>query len=165
MTKTKNTRRAEAIKKAKRNKTIAVSAGAVVTVVAVILLIIYAVNFEGGTNKPGIIDLTVMTGLMSYSTVSDINRNPGEHIGSTIIARGRYHPVSQNEMVRHYIIIESGAGCCPQRLEFIWDGGQNRFPHDYPAEGSMIEVSGIFSSYDESRQTFYYLAVEEIVIR
>ena len=109
------------------------------------------------------LDLTVMSGTMVYSVVSDMMENPEKYMGQTIKASGAYYAshYEQSDLHYHYLIIESAVGCCPQGLEFVWSG-ERTYPDDYPAEDSTIELTGVFSSYEELGRTWYYLAVDNI---
>jgi len=46
---------------------------------------------------------------------------------------------------------------------FIWNG-DHIYPDDYPENNTRIEVTGIFDSYEESGNTYYYLGVDDISI-
>ena len=131
------------------------------------LLCVFAVGCT--TDKSGVdsaenigidVDLTVMSGTMVYSTVINMLESPNDYMGQTIIASGSYYVeyFEGTEKHYHYMIIESAIGCCPQGLEFVL-GGENDYPDDYPAENDLIEITGVFSSYEELGETWYYLAV------
>ena len=110
------------------------------------------------------LDLTLMSGTMVYSVVSDMMEKPESYLGQKIKASGTYYAsyYEQTDLHYHYLIIESAVGCCPQGLEFVWSG-ERVFPDDYHAEGSNIELTGMFGSYEELGSTWYYLAVDDIV--
>jgi len=69
----------------------------------------------------------------------------------------------ETDQYYHYIIIEDATECCQQGLEFIWSGTHN-YPEDYPEDGTEVEVNGVFGSYEELGITYYYIAVEDIII-
>ena len=39
--------------------------------------------------------------------------------------------------------------CCAQGLEFVWGDGSHKYPDEYPAEDTEIEVQGTFETYKE----------------
>ena len=111
------------------------------------------------------LDLTVMSGTMVYSVVSDMMENPDNYLGQTIKASGTYYAshYAESDLHYHYLIIESAVGCCPQGLEFVWSG-ERVYPDDYPEEDSTIELAGMFNSYEELGRIWYYLAVDDISV-
>lgn len=50
--------------------------------------------------------------------------------------------------------------CCQQGLEFIWEG--HKYPDDYPAVNSNIEVTGVFETYDENGITYCHLISNDV---
>ncbi|MCL1798368.1 MAG: hypothetical protein FWG23_01310 [Eggerthellaceae bacterium] len=110
------------------------------------------------------IDLTKMSSTMVYAEVSNIMANPDDYIGKTVRMSGLYYVEAGAEPGKnyHYVVIEDAAACCRQGLEFIWNG-DHAYPKDYPKEQARIEIVGVFGSYDELGQTYYYVAVDDIV--
>ena len=43
--------------------------------------------------------------------------------------------------------------CCAQGLEFVWGDGSHKYPDEYPAEDTEIEVQGTFKTYKEKDYT------------
>ena len=39
--------------------------------------------------------------------------------------------------------------CCAQGLEFVWGDVSHKYPDEYPAEDTEIEVQGTFKTYKE----------------
>ena len=111
------------------------------------------------------VDLTALSSTMVYAEVYNILMNPDDYLGKTIRMSGLYTPTYYDVTDRHYhfVLIEDATACCTQGLEFIWSGGQD-FPDEYPAENTRIDVSGVYDSYVELDEVYYYLAVEEIII-
>ena len=113
------------------------------------------------------VDLTVLSGTMVYAEVYNIILKPKKYIGKTIKIRGPYYAVNYNYggtgRYYHYVIIEDAAACCRQGFEFIWNG-EHAYPGDYPEDQTKIEVIGVFDSYDELGQTYYYLAIDHLSI-
>ena len=122
---------------------------------------------KGPSTKSEIIDvdLTVLSSTMVYAEVYNIMTSPDEYMGKTIKMNGPYYASFYDEtgLYYHYVVIEDATACCQQGLEFIWKG-DHKFPDDYPEEETKIEVTGVFGSYDELGDTYYYLAVDDISI-
>lgn len=162
MSKGKKARRDEAIKKAKQKKVITICV--CVGVVALIAIFVIVLTSQGDGSRNDVntpIDLTVMSATMAHTVVQNINDNPNQHLGRTITARGRYIPVFDNASQRdiHHILVEGTDGCCQQSLMFILkDGGP------YPAENTLIEISGTVSRTDEFGSAFYHIAADNIII-
>ena len=124
-------------------------------------------NGSNGNERQGSIDidLTAMSSTMVYAAVLNIMRSPGRHAGQTIRVSGTYHPFFWDEtgLYYHYVIVDGQPGCCPQRMEFKLSDNYV-FPDDFPPEGAMIEITGVFGSYQEMGHTFFYLAVGYIIV-
>ncbi|MDR0221101.1 MAG: hypothetical protein LBI54_06845 [Lachnospiraceae bacterium] len=127
---------------------------------------IYIPQINYQTEKtPVDVDLTEMSSTMVYAEVYNITNNPDKYMGKTIRMSGPYQPSYFDEtgLYYHYVIVEDAAACCASGLEFVWSG-EHVFPDDYPAVQAKIEVTGVFGSYDELGVTYYYLAVDRIVV-
>lgn len=111
------------------------------------------------------VDLTALSSTMVYAEVYNMTTSPDDYMGKTIKMSGPYYAsfYDETDSYYHYVIIEDAAACCQSGLEFIWNGEHN-YPNDYPTENTKIEVSGVFGSYEELGQTYYYLAVDEITV-
>ena len=109
------------------------------------------------------VDLTMLSRTMVYAEVFNITTNPKDYMGKTIKIRGPYNAVYYDEtgLYYHYVIIPDASACCQQGLEFIWKG-EHTYPNDYPKEKTIIEVVGVFGSYEELGRTYYYLTVDEV---
>ena len=111
------------------------------------------------------VDLTILSGTMVFAKLNSMMENPDDYLGQTIKIRGPYDAFlyERTGVFYTYVLIEDNAACCLQRLEFILSG-QNTFPDDFPERETMIELEGVFESYDEQNQTYYYIAVDEILV-
>jgi hypothetical protein len=111
------------------------------------------------------VDLTVLSSTMLSAAYDNIALNPGSYIGQTIKAAGSYSAFFWNETDRyyHYVSVKDGAGCCQGWFEFVWSGNRV-YPDDYPEDGTKIEMTGVFGSYEELGRVFYYLAVDDITV-
>jgi hypothetical protein len=112
------------------------------------------------------VDLTTLSSTMVYAEVYNMMTVPNEYMGKTIKMGGQYYANYYEEtgLYYHCVIIADATACCQQGLEFKWNG-DHTYPDDYPADNSEIEVVGVFGSYDELGQTYYYLAVDNITIK
>ena len=118
---------------------------------------------RGKSVIPDFIDLTKLTSTLVYAEVYNIMTSPGDYIGKTIKMSGAYSAqyYEPTDKVYHAVLIADAAACCSQGLEFEWNG-EHAYPDDYPEVGSEIEVTGVFGSYEELGQTYYYLTTDGI---
>ena len=112
------------------------------------------------------VDLTVLSSTMKYAETINIMTKPDKYLGKTIKISGAYYTSHYEETGRyyHYIIILDEASCCQTGLEFVWSG-EHAYPEDFPKELAMIEIVGALNEYDEFGKTYYYLAVDDILIK
>lgn len=112
------------------------------------------------------IDLTVMNSTMVYSEVYNMMVDPGAYVGKTVKIIGTYSALyyEPTGLYYHYAVIADATACCSQGLEFIWNG-DHFYPDDYPADGTEIELVGVFGTYEELDYTYPYIAVDDIIIR
>lgn len=116
-------------------------------------------------NNDDLVDLTVLSSTMVYGQVFDMMEAPEAYMGKTIKMSGSYYASYSEETKHtyHYVVVQDATACCQQGLEFIWNG-EHQYPDDYPADGTEIEVIGVFESYEELGQTYYYIATDKISI-
>lgn len=109
------------------------------------------------------IDLTRMSSTMVLAQVYSLTQHPEEFIGKTIKLKGTYYSTYDEETEKNYFfaVISDATACCQQGLEFIWNGEHN-FPDDYPEDYTEVEISGVFSSYEELGQTYYYISTDDL---
>lgn len=94
------------------------------------------------------VDLAAMSDTLAFAEIANINTTPAKYLGKNIKIRGQYSS-SFDDITQKYIhtvIIMDATSCCPQGLEFLWEG-EHRYPADYPKEGAVIELAGLFQSY------------------
>ncbi len=111
------------------------------------------------------IDLTAMSSTMVYAEVFSMMENPAAYVGKTVKARGPYYASFYEPTGKyyHFVVIADATACCSQGLEFIWNG-THIYPDDYPADGTEVEIVGVFGIYEEEGYTYCYLAVDDIVV-
>jgi len=165
MGKRRKARQAEAMKRAKRKKIIfaAVCAAAVLITA---LIIFGSLRLSGTrTDEDGALDLTRLSLTMLSAEVNRITARPDNYIGQTIKMSGPYYAVYNNGLghYQHFVAVKEVDSCCPfEGLEFIWNGDVSR--EAYPEPSTNVEVTGVFKAYEELGQTYYYLAVEDIIV-
>lgn len=111
------------------------------------------------------VDLTLLSSIMVYSEVYNMVFKPDDYLGKVIKINGIYYSsyYEETDLYYHFVIIDDATACCQSGIEFIWSGEQ-KFPDDYPADGAEIEIVGVYGSYDELDYTYFYLAVDDIVV-
>ncbi|KAF5041745.1 hypothetical protein DSECCO2_519820 [anaerobic digester metagenome] len=114
------------------------------------------------------VDLTVLSSTMVYSEVYNMMVNPDVYLGKTIKVIGPYYAgqlVYGAEKYYHFVVISDATACCQNGIEFIWDDNSHVYPDEYPKDNTVIEITGVFSSYEESGNTYYYLKADGITIK
>ena len=136
-------------------------------IVCLILLCITGCSDADETSGIDIdIDLSELSRIMVQAEFQNIHTNWEENVGKTIRVNGLYYSLfwEQTGLHYHYVMIAEGDDCCPRTGFEFKLVGDSVFPDDYPAQYTMIEVTGIFGRYEERGATYPYLAVDEIVI-
>ena len=162
MSKNKKARRAEAMKKAKQKKMIVAAICISAAVVFAALIIFISLQSGVRSDADGILDLTRSSMTMLLSQVNRIAENPNNYIDQTIKMNGLYYAVYNERFgrIQHYIAAREPDPCCPlEGFEFISNGGLI-----YPDNTKRIEVTGVFTSYEEFGQIYYYLEVDDIIV-
>ncbi len=112
------------------------------------------------------VDLTKLSSVMVYSEVYNMMMEPEKYMGKTVKMRGPYYAsfYEPTQQYYHFIIIEDATACCQQGLEFVLNGDYE-YPKDYPQDSEEIEVTGVFSSYEELGQTYYCIVADAMSVR
>ncbi|MEA4921022.1 MAG: hypothetical protein VB078_08895 [Clostridiaceae bacterium] len=111
------------------------------------------------------VDLTQMSATMIYAEVYNMLVSPDEYIGKTIRMQGQYY-ASYDETTKryyHFVIISDATACCSQGMEFTLNGDYT-YPDDYPANDTVIEVTGVFGLYEELGATYCHLTADGITV-
>ncbi len=88
--------------------------------------------------------------------------SPEEYMGKTIKAEGIFQVYQDSNNDNFYaLVIADATACCQQGLELIWDGDLS-YPDDYPDDNSEIEITGVYQSYMEEGNTYYYVQVNDV---
>lgn len=110
------------------------------------------------------VDLTVLSSTMVYAEVYNMMLNPDEYVGKKIKIKGLYYAeyLEDTQKYYHYVIISDATACCQSGIEFIWGDNSHIYPDEYPENDTEIEICGVFNSYEEQGQKYYYLSVDDI---
>ena len=111
------------------------------------------------------IDLTVLSATVLSAELMNIIINSEDYLGKTIRVSGTYYNLffEQTGSYYHYVITKAGDECCQEGMEFRLSGDPV-FPDDFPRMRTIIEVEGVFSTYEELGREYYYLAVDDIFL-
>ena len=113
-----------------------------------------------------VLDFTLLSSTMFSAEYNNIATSPADYLGKTMRVSGSYEVFFFQAANRfcHFVIVVEGDACCPGEGFEFKVSDERTFPDDYPPEGQKIEVTGVFSSYEEMGHTFYYLAVDDIIV-
>ena len=104
------------------------------------------------------IDLTLLSGTMVYSQVSQMIYTPDDYIGKTVKMEGTF-AVYEGERQNYFAcIVTDATACCANGIEFVL-AGEHVYPDDYPEPGTEITVVGTFGFYEEN--DFLYIQLED----
>ena len=112
------------------------------------------------------VDLTRMESDMVYATVYQMMMDPESYVGKTVRMRGSYYATwyEQTMTYYHYVIINDATACCSQGMEFVWDDGSHKYPEEYPAAETEVEVTGVFETYREEGDANLYCRLKDAVL-
>ena len=101
------------------------------------------------------VDLTAISGIFVYSEVYNMMSTPENYIGKKIKMEGTYTIYFDDTYSTRYdaCIVQDATACCATGIEFELSDDL-KFPDDYPEEGDLITVEGIFDTYDEGSYTY-----------
>jgi uncharacterized membrane protein YcgQ (UPF0703/DUF1980 family) len=101
------------------------------------------------------IDLTAMSGTMVYSEVYNMTSYPEEYIGKRVKMNGIFDVYYDEESGINYFacIIQDATACCAQGVEFEPLDSYS-YPEDYPEDGDIVVVEGVFDTYEEDGYTY-----------
>ena len=104
------------------------------------------------------VDLTAISGILVYSEVYNMMSTPENYMGKKIKMEGIYTIYFDNTYSTRYdaCIVQDATACCATGIEFELPD-EYKYPDDYPEEGDIITVEGIFDTYDEGSYTYCIL--------
>ena len=109
-------------------------------------------SYESTPDPDVDIDFTAMSSDMVYATVYQMCYvDPKPYEGKVFKAKGTFAIATSNitNLYYSYVVIKDALACCASGVEFQWEKGGEKYPDDYPADGTEIEVIGTFESYTE----------------
>ncbi|MCR4955825.1 MAG: hypothetical protein K6A30_03985 [Lachnospiraceae bacterium] len=108
------------------------------------------------SEKSEAVDLTKMGADMVYATVYQMMVDPDSYEGKKVTMEGTYSPFTDenNGNTYHYCVIKDALGCCSQGMEFLWDG-------EFPKEGTLIKVTGVYETYKEEGSDDLYCRLKD----
>jgi len=101
------------------------------------------------------VDLTAISGILVYSEVYNMMGTPQNYLGKKIKMEGIYAITYDSTYENRYdaCIVQDATACCATGIEFELSD-ELKFPDDYPEEGDIITVEGVFDTYDEGSYTY-----------
>lgn len=104
------------------------------------------------------VDLTAISGILVYSEVYNMMASPANYIGEKIKMEGIYAIYFDDTYSTRYdaCIVQDATACCATGIEFELSD-ELKYPDDYPEEGDIITVEGVFDTYDEGSYTYCVL--------
>lgn len=99
------------------------------------------------------LDLTALSSTMVYSEVYNMLYTPEDYEGKTVKMEGTFAVYEGANRNYYTCIISDAAACCAQGIEFEW-AGEHTYPQDYPMVDQIVEVTGVFHSYEEDGQRY-----------
>ncbi|MBO4784502.1 MAG: hypothetical protein IKS60_07245 [Lachnospiraceae bacterium] len=101
------------------------------------------------------VDLTAISGILVYSEVYNMMSTPENYLGKKIKMEGIYTIYFNDSYSIRYdaCIVQDATACCATGIEFELSD-ELKFPDDYPEEGDIITVEGIFDTYEEDGYTY-----------
>ncbi|MCL2014189.1 MAG: hypothetical protein FWG69_04290 [Oscillospiraceae bacterium] len=122
-------------------------------------------KYSGENSNDGVdVDLTSMNETMLSAELNNIKENPDDYLGKTIKINGDYFPSydQANNKYYHSVITKSDPNnCCTEGILFSRNENY-KYPEDYPAEGSKIEMTGLLKKAEEQGYFYPYLETDEI---
>ena len=100
------------------------------------------------------IDLTGLNTPSLYVAVGRMNSSPRDYEGKTIRMAGVFGSDDTKFGRRFYCSVPDTAGCCFESVE-IRTETERRWPDDYPAEGEVVTVSGVFGCERVNEDYFF----------
>lgn len=101
------------------------------------------------------VDLTALSSTMVYSQVYNMMVTPENFTGKVVKMQGSYSCFYDSTTGNYYYacIIQDATACCSQGIEFILTDDY-KYPQDYPTDGDIITVQGVFDTYYEGENMY-----------
>jgi hypothetical protein len=113
------------------------------------------------------IDFTTFSGPQFDEEFSNIMfLYPENYLGKTVRLIGQYSGVFDEDsgQLKHYVVVDDPTNCCLRYVEFTWSDGYA--PDEYPEKFTVVDVTGVFSTYYEKEidWNFHFLEVKGISV-
>lgn len=102
------------------------------------------------------VDLTQLSSTLVYAEVYNMATNPQDYMGKTVRMQGNLvYQVVNGQPNPDYLacLISDATACCAQGVEFVLA----QPPEEYPELGSMVTVTGVFSTYESGNMSYIRL--------
>ena len=111
------------------------------------------------------VDLTALSTTVAQAEFQNILSNVEDYLGKTVKVSGQYYSlfVERTGNYYHYVITVPGDECCMMGFEYKLSGDFT-YPDDYPAQDTMIEVTGTFERYEESGSSYLHIAADDMKV-
>lgn len=112
-------------------------------------------------------DLSEMTPDLVYASVYQLMVEPFEFEGKVFRMTGNYYATWYDPTQRyyHYLVIEDAAACCAQGIEFVMGDGSAKYPEEYPKSNSVLEITGVFETYQEEGDDRIYCRIKDANVK
>ena len=109
------------------------------------------------------LDLTKMSATMIYSTIFDMLIMPEDYVEKNIKVKGWFQTYQNPEDGETYfaVVVPDATACCQQGLEFVWPGNHS-YPKDYPNNGDVVTITGIYKLTETDGITYNYLEASAV---
>lgn len=110
--------------------------------------------------EAGDIDMSALNSELVFAQLTRINSSKKSYVGNNIKIKGT-HKIDYNDgnvVCTHCIYIIFDA-CCEASIEFVWEG--EHASEDYPREGAILTIEGVYSTYVEDDVTHYCIMVKD----
>ena len=113
------------------------------------------VSADSATSGDIDVDLTSLSSTFVYSEVYNMMTQPDDYIGKKICMEGQFSHYHDDTTGKDYYacIIQDATACCAQGIEFELEG-EHTYPDDYPEEGTIVKVEGVFDTYMEGENKY-----------
>ena len=115
-------------------------------------------NVETDENEKVDIDITQLSSTVAYSLVVNMCNTPDEYLGKTVKMQGNFGTYQDPETQKMYYacLFVDNTACCTASIEFE-TAKKLSYPTDYPGNGELITVMGVFDTYYEGEYRYCYL--------
>ena len=122
--------------------------------------------YSGNYDKVDV-DISVYSETAALTEAWYIADHPEEYRGKTMKVKGQFtvYPSTWEGYYFYACTVIDSTACCTQDFEFVLREKRN-YPSEFPAEGTVITVAGVFDPYTEENngKTYIYCNLVDAVI-